>query len=325
MVIEDIIVKYLAGEAEAHEIAILEQWRKSSLENESHFAQMARLWEHANDRHMPKLNVDTAWNKVNTRIGAGKTGKVLPFYRTWYAVAAAIALFIGVALFLFRPKENGLQMLSAVNDGKNKLELALQDGSKITLLNGELDYPQQFDRNKRRVELKSGRAYFDIARDTTKKFEIQCGQSLVTVLGTEFEILYDGSQTTVSVNEGKVSFKTPSGERILTRGMKASYNPMDGTISALEGEKENDFAYATGVLRYENETLNKVVKDISQYSDHIDIEVDRAIVDCRISGKFNLNDGTKSVLEVVAYTVGAKLEMSEDGTKYRLIGGACQP
>ena len=74
MVIEDIIVKYLAGEAEAHEIAILEQWRKSSVENESHFGQMARLWEHANDLHMPKLNVDTAWNKVNTRIGAGKTG-----------------------------------------------------------------------------------------------------------------------------------------------------------------------------------------------------------------------------------------------------------
>lgn len=326
MVSEDIIVKYLAGEAEQHEIVMLENWRKASDDNEKQFRQVAQLWELASEtRKQPKLNVEAAWQKVSQGIQNKSEVKVVSFYRPWMAIAASLVVLLGIALWLFKPGDDVSKLMSAVAENDQKLEINLNDGSKITLLNGELSYPETFNKNKRQVVMKSGKAYFAVARDTSRQFEIQCGQTLVTVLGTQFEILHDNHKTTVSVSEGKVKFQTPDGQRILTAGMKAVYDANIKSISTLNGDHNNAFAYATGVLKYDNEVLSKIIKDLRPYSDRANIEIDPSIMDCRISGKFNLNDGMKQILEAIAFTVNSKLSVSEDGMKYKLEGGICQP
>lgn len=326
MVSEDIIVKYLAGEAEQHEIVMLENWRKASDDNEKQFRQVAQLWELASEsRKQPKLNVEAAWQKVSQGIQNKSEVKVVSFYRPWMAIAASLVVLLGIALWLFKLGDDVSKLMSAVAENDQKLEINLKDGSKITLLNGELSYPETFNKNKRQVVMKSGKAYFAVARDTSRQFEIQCGQTLVTVLGTQFEILHDNHKTTVSVSEGKVKFQTPDGQRILTAGMKAVYDANNKSISTLNGDHNNAFAYATSVLKYDNEVLSKIIKDLRPYSDRANIEIDPSIMDCRISGKFNLNDGMKQILEAIAFTVNSKLSVSEDGMKYKLEGGICQP
>ncbi len=326
MVSEDIIVKYLAGEAEQHEIIMLDNWRKASEANEKQFNEIAQLWQHSTElNQQPKLNINTAWDKVNTKIQGKSEVKVISFFKPWMAVAASILLFVGIAFWLYQPKVDTAQWMTAVAGEAQKVEINLKDGSTITLMKGQINYPESFDKNKRRVTMKSGRAFFAIARDTLRQFEIQCGQTLVTVLGTQFEIYHEGKKTTVSVSEGKVKFNTPDGEKILTKGMKASYDESSKTISTLEGDNDNSFAYATGILKYDNEILSNIIGDLARYSDRAKIEVDPSIMDCRISGKFNLNEGMKQILEAIAFTVNSKLSVSEDGLKYRLEGGVCQP
>lgn len=322
MIAEDIIVKFLAGEAEPHEIAFLEKWRLQSEENQKQFMQIARLWEHSGKLSDEKsVDADAAWNKVSQRLGKS-TGKVVTFGRTWMAVAASILLLLGIGTWLYIGNSGDAKMLSAVSNGE-KLRLDLQDGSKITLMEGELSYPDKFEGNSRRVEMKSGRVYFDIARDTSRQFEIQCGKSTITVLGTEFEVTYTKELVRVLVSEGKVLFKTPAGETILTAGMKAEFDVLGNRHVTSSKENLNSLVYATGQLEYNEEMLSKILKDISLYDPNIKIEVDNGISNCKISGKFDMRDGIKDVLDVIALTMNATLRTSEDGT-YRLEGGICQ-
>ena len=101
MVTEDIIVKCLAGEAEQHELTMVDQWRKASPENEQKYQQLQKLWESsANLNERPKLDVEKAWNKVNSKIEAPK-GKIVSFKNYWMA-AASVVVIIGLSLIFFR-------------------------------------------------------------------------------------------------------------------------------------------------------------------------------------------------------------------------------
>ncbi|MBL7836591.1 MAG: hypothetical protein JNM67_03650, partial [Bacteroidetes bacterium] len=115
MVSEDIIVKYLAGEAEQHEIVMLENWRKDSDDNEKQFRQVAQLWELASEtRKQPKLNVEAAWQKVSQGIQNKSEVKVVSFYRPWMAIAASLVVLLGIALWLFKPGDDVSKLMSAV-------------------------------------------------------------------------------------------------------------------------------------------------------------------------------------------------------------------
>lgn len=327
MVTDDILVKYLVGEAEPHEVAMVEQWRKASAENEKHLQQFQTLWEKsASVKNSANVNVDIAWKNVQQKINAKTASKGRIFFmdgnRKWLA-AASIALLLGISIFLFRmttqtPEE---MLTTAITIAPQNLQL--HDGSKIMVSEGSFSYPQEFKGNKRKVILNKGKAFFDIASDKEKPFEIAANNTLITVVGTEFEIITENDFTQVRVKEGKVKFNTPNGEMLLTAGMGAMYNRKNNTLANIHTAGNNTFSYASGVLEFKNQTLKQVVSDLNACYQGRIIELDnRALENCRITSSFK-NDKLETVLNVISVTLNLEIVHSPDSETILIKGEGC--
>lgn len=94
-----------------------------------------------------------------------------------------------------------------INTTSQTIELALSDGSKISLApKGRIRYPERFDGERREVFLE-GEAFFDIAKDPEHPFLVYANGLVTKVLGTSFRIKAYGNsrEVTVEVKTGKVS------------------------------------------------------------------------------------------------------------------------
>lgn len=313
MVTEDIIVKCLAGEAELHELAMVEQWRKADAENEKRYQQLNKLWAHsANIAPRPQLAVDAAWEKVNARMEEKPAGKTIHL-RNYWAVAASVALLIGLAIVFFKTPANKVQMLS-LNADKGQQELTLTDGSKVILRKGQFEYPGNFNGDKRKVILKKGTAFFDVAPDKTKPFEIVCNQSMVTVLGTEFEITEDDKRTRVLVREGKVRFTTPVREILLTAGMGAEYNKETGVFKSDNSFSSNRFMYATKQLVFNDTRIDKAIEEIEQAYPGRKIVIEGVRTENTVTFTYDVEQGFGRLANIFASTIGADCTMTESGS-----------
>jgi ferric-dicitrate binding protein FerR (iron transport regulator) len=321
MVNEELIIKCIAGEADQHELTMLENWRAIEPKNEQFYQQIFTIWNRsALLENLPKVNVDDAWNKLQDNIQKPK-GKIVYFNKIWMA-AASVVLLIGIGIFLFRTNEQTSELLS-LKVNKSKQNITLNDGSIVTVLNGELNYPKQFNGKIRRVELKNGTAYFDIHKDSTHPFEIQCNKTNITVLGTEFEVKRDKDHIRVIVNEGKVRFSTPAGLSLLTKGMSADYNESSNSLNTNTSFQSNETAYATGILDFNNASLKSVAHQLELYNPSYKIEIPTSVENCKITSKFNLKEGVENVVKILSATVGSELEISSDKKHFILKGGQC--
>lgn len=322
MVDEELIVKYLAAEAEDHERAMVEAWRKLSPENEARFRQLEKLWISSLAIDKKRVfDTDKAWKKVEAKIAAGQNSRVFSIRRTWL-VAASLALIIGISALLFNitGKENMMNLAS--NGIEQKLKLS--DGSHVILSEGNLKYPEAFKGKSRRLELIKGRAYFDVKRDSLKPFEIIAGTTSITVLGTGFEISNSDEFVTVKVHSGRVRFSTPSGERILLAGMSSTYNLSSRSIETIEDKNDNSLSYATGTLVFRNTSLKKVADDLNRYYKGKRIIVSEEMAGCRITASFEREE-LSSVLEVIKLTLEADIQSDKQKGEYIIKGKGCLP
>lgn len=323
MITEDILVKYLAGEAEPHEVAMIEKWRSESDANEKHFRQLQQLWDGSEGlKETQKVNTDAAWNSVRARLHTQPKGRNVLFNTSWL-LAASLALLIGIGVIFMTRNTADTKMLTLQAAGKQE-NVRLSDGSSLIVKSGQLSYPEEFSGGKRKVKLLSGKVFFDIASDKKTPFEIEANATTVTVLGTEFEVVSYTDYTQVMVKEGKVKFATPAGETILTAGMGAKYMQKENRMENTKVESRNAFAYTTGTLVFENTKLSDVVEDINRFYD-AEISLESAtIADCTITSSFP-GETLENVLEVVAGTLSLEIEHVPNSNKIILKGKECRP
>src|SRR5690606_36937232 len=79
------------------------------------------------------------------------------------------------------------------------------DGSMIFLnRNTELQYPNQFAKDKRIINLIGGEAFFKVSPDKSKPFIVNIRDVRVTVIGTSFNIRVNENKTELIVESGIV-------------------------------------------------------------------------------------------------------------------------
>jgi transmembrane sensor len=321
MVSEDLIVKYLTGEAEEHEVLLLEKWRKESSENEKMFEDLKMLWEKSIAlKDVQKVNVESAWQKVSGKIREEKV-KVIPFRRYW-AIAASIALLIGISLFFISKNDVQQAESFAILSEDSIIQRTLTDGSTVTLKTGELVYNTDFNVKNRSIRFKKGTAYFKIQKDSLHPFTIDCNGSTITVLGTEFEISTDPKMTTVRVKEGKVKFSSANGMLILTRGMGAEYSSNNNEMHQIDGKQTHQFTYATKKIEFDNVSIQAAIDDLnSAYPSH-HFELKNVDLNCKISSSFNITEKPEDIGFIISTTIGAEFSVNQD--KIIISGGDCQ-
>jgi ferric-dicitrate binding protein FerR (iron transport regulator) len=161
------------------------------------------------------------------------------------------------------------------NGGEYKV--VLEDGTKIWLnAASSLRYPIRFTGKERRVELISGEAYFEIAKNKEKPFIVITNRMEVQAVGTEFDInTYGRSDSSVSatLTEGKVLVKTKTRNSYLHPGEQLAVD--ETTERVLRPDMEEVTAWKNGLFLFNGTDLLEVMQQISRWYD-VQIMYDRS-------------------------------------------------
>ncbi len=328
--IEEIIAKYLAGEASAREEAILNEWKSQSASNLREFEQFSKLFKESSPlKNSLSVNTDSAWNKVKEAISQEKKPKILsikfdPYQSVFLRIAACLILIAGLAFAIFQLSSTSEDILYSVSTNDSvKVEL-LPDGSSISInRNSTLAYSVDHFNKKRVVKLK-GEAFFNVTHDETKPFIVEASDLKIEDVGTSFNVrAIEGSETViVSVVTGEVKITNINNQSIfLIAGEEASYNVQTKVISKMEMISPNISAYANRVFIFENTELNIVMKVLNEvYDIKLDSEND-SLLKCRITVTFE-DESIDEISEVIAETLG--LEIRKANNKIIFIGNECK-
>ncbi|MBR3450683.1 MAG: FecR domain-containing protein [Bacteroidales bacterium] len=162
----------------------------------------------------------------------------------------------------------------------NKLEIprggefhiTLEDGTEVWLnAESSLRYPEHFDGNRREVDL-TGEAYFKVAREDARPFQVRIAGQLIRVYGTEFNVMsYEEDQYVyTTLVEGSISIcpdNVRSSELILTPGHQAVSAKSDFSTSVQQVKPEVVTSWRNGMFVFENQTLDQIMRQLSRWYD----------------------------------------------------------
>ena len=217
---DDLLVKYLLGEASAGERKEVEQWIDANPDHQRYYEQFKFIWDESQElASKSSVNENDAWKRFQQRISREEGDLVMtvvePARTKWYdtRIAAAVIMLVGVAALLFFilvPFRSGKQIVLAAKT-QSKAE-TLPDGSVVTLnKNSTISYADAFRGKERSVKL-NGEAFFQVKADKAKPFIVTINDVTITVLGTSFNVKSVNGKTEVVVESGlvKVEYATKS-------------------------------------------------------------------------------------------------------------------
>lgn len=318
----DLLAKYLAGETTTAESEQVEAWLAESEENMAEFERLSTIWDGA-ENLVPTFNSEKAWGNVEGQLSektAEEKRGVMKYLLPIAAMVAGVIIIIGA----YRTMMSGdaVEMLFAETKDET-MELTLSDGSVVFLnANSKLEYPAEFSDAGRNVTL-SGEAFFEVQRDTAKQFQIKAAGSLITVLGTSFNVKTTVETVEVVVSTGRVAVEdqTRSGSKIeLTAGEKGTYNKGEkNVIRSLDIEADHLF-WKDRTLQYEATPLTEVIEQVNRNYGSDVVLADSSTYACPLSTTFQdmeLNE----ILEVIGSTF--KLEIDTVDNQIILKGEGC--
>ena len=188
----------------------------------------------------------------------------------------------------------------------------LQDGSTLTL-NTNTSVKVNYSDNQRRLTLLRGEANFDVVKNHQRPFTVFTGDKSFTALGTIFNIQTDENKLTnieLLVKKGKVLLSNTDD---IKESLNKKLNPTEleylpGTIiysgemavveenrvpkvfKVSQEKQMTNLAWQQGMLIFNGEPLEQVLKEISRYSDNKFVILEPKLTKIKVSGLFKTND-----------------------------------
>jgi len=162
-------------------------------------------------------------------------------------------------------------------------QVVLPDGSKVWLnAVSSLRFPTAFTGKERTVEL-TGEAYFEIAKDKNKPFNVMVNGMQVEVLGTHFNVMAYNDENAIKTTllEGAVKVMTQplspkggqekGGYEILKPGQQAQVNNSpsgDGGIQVIDdADMEEAVAWKNGFFQFRKTDLKTILRQAQRWYD----------------------------------------------------------
>ncbi|BDF53707.1 MULTISPECIES: FecR domain-containing protein [Butyricimonas] len=290
----ELLAKYILGEANTKEGQRVEQWLEESEDHQREFRQLKRRIELGSKRY--KYGVFDPRQAIQKVKFPAKTHylRILP------VAASIIVLIFGVLWFWNKSSLQETVLLSRTGETK---VFYLPDSSRV-MLSGDsrLAYNAQFGKTNRELSLR-GEAFFQVKRDTSKPFIVETSLIQVEVLGTSFQVIAEKLQAEVFVEKGRVKIITQDKkqERILETGMSVKYGKKDRKlmISTKEDKGEQQ------ILKFDNAPLSEVIETLNEYYDsHVTLPADYATL--RITVVFK-EVSLEEAIEIINRTLDIQL------------------
>lgn len=264
-------------DADAATRAEFEAWLQSSADNARAYRRASQMWG------SPLLGVAAAGLDRQAR-----QRRQLRHRLARRAAASAAGLLLAIASVLQSDLPQRLQADHVTAVGQRQ-HLQLADGSRV-LLNTDTALASHMDDQHRSARLLYGEAYFDVAHDRNRPFEVDAGPVLVQVRGTAFAVRYLDDEAEVSVERGEVDLRSPShGSMVLGAGDRVRVGP-DGFGQRLQAEHNTSLAWVQGRLVFENCPLHEVLAELRRYYPGWIVSTDERLANLNVTGNYRLDD-----------------------------------
>ena len=243
-----------------------------------------------------------------------------PWFWSLGPVAAALVM---IGLFVSQPKESDVFFNGFLPEkGVMALEYQihrLQDGS-IVELNKGAQIAIHFNGEERQIDLLSGEAYFEVAKNPERPFIVSARGINVKAIGTAFNVRLEGDSLEVLVTHGRVVMDSSAlveasdlagtaepviinpelqaGQRSLVSFITEVVLPEVDVIS--EEEVSEELAWKHQVLEFVARPLGEIVAEFNHYNTRQISILDQELLDMEITATFrsyNL-DGFVRLLEL---------------------------
>src|SRR6185312_4085749 len=179
-------------------------------------------------------------------------------------------------------------------------QLTLADGSKVWL-NAEsaITFPTAFTGNERKVTIK-GEAYFEVAHDASKPFQVTVNGMQVQVLGTHFNInAYDDEgEIKTTLLEGSVKVSKGPESKLITPGQQAVVSSTEPKIVVQQADVDEAVAWKNGLFHFNNADLQEVMRQLSRWYD-VNVMYDGTIPKREFAGEMQRDLNLSQVLELL--------------------------
>lgn len=293
----DIILKYLCGNASEEEKEALFSWLKAAEENKKTFSEIRNRWLESDTTPVSDPEwLKRAFKRFATHIEAKEKAQRqirLSYYRR---VAASVAVLLVCSLggyfvgrnqyFDFTIEEQSV-MNHVIMGKDSKGSVTLPDGTIAWLnANSKLIYPEQFSEDKRSVKLE-GEGYFEVVRNEKVPFFVETDGMVVNVLGTHFNVKNYENRETIETTllSGKVEVLLSGMSKgiILKPNQKISCDKQSGTYKLSDVNASDYIIWIRDKLVCTNEKLSTVLYRMKHWY-NMDIECKKGVpLDHRLS------------------------------------------
>lgn len=184
-----------------------------------------------------------------------------------------------------------------------KFQVKLPDGSKVWLnAASSLRFPTVFNGSKRQVEL-TGEAYFEVAPDKNKIFEVNTRNQVVQVLGTHFNInaYHDEPTVNTTLLEGsvRVSDLRTNISQLLKPGEQSQLSEQIDVINLKDTNEA--VAWKAGYFQFDEADIKTVMRQIERWYD-VSVVYEGELPNYRFGGEIERNLSLLQVLKVLQKT-----------------------
>jgi transmembrane sensor len=229
----------------------------------------------------------------------------------WNGGSIAAALVVGImgTDFLAAPDQ---RIQTAIGEIRR---VPLSDGS-LAAVNTQTTLEVTMKPEVRQIALKTGEAWFQVAKDRSRPFIVDAGDLQIRAVGTAFAVKRTAAGTEVQVTEGVVEIWRVGDEANMRRvaaGSRAFVTPGNEAAPAIaaNGEIDNALAWRTGQVVFDGDTVAEAVAELNRYNARKIEIAGAALRNEKMVGRFRTNE-PEAFARAVATLMNARAEVLSD-------------
>lgn len=189
-------------------------------------------------------------------------------------------------------------------------QIVLGDGTRVYLnAQTELRFPESFASSEQRLVYLSGEAYFEVTKNPSKPFVVQCKDYAVKVLGTSFNVnSYEGDETSkTTLATGKVEIDMDGKQTILNPGQQAIIK--NGEVNVKEVDVEVYTTWMFDNFRFQSESIQEIMTKLSRWYAIDVFYMNESVRNYHFTGYLPRYAKIADVLELLSLTINIKFDV----------------
>lgn len=175
----------------------------------------------------------------------------------------------GQLSYAAQPADGSIHYNKLTTPRGGQFRLVLPDGTRVWLNSASmLRYPTAFAGKDRIVELE-GQGYFEVAPNAQQPFKVKVHDLEVLVLGTDFDVMAYGDETSVNTTlvTGSIQVKEGSTKQLLQPGQQAVVDNQNHQLTVKAADIRKVIAWKNGLFVFNDMALPAILREVARWYD----------------------------------------------------------